>query len=414
MEDMENRENLTDAALVGLAQNSDRHAFGLLIERHAQMVRQIAVSMIANEEIARELAQEAWLQAYLSLDHLRDATRFKSWLYGITLNVCRNFIRERKIDLYSLDAIMGGMSHDISCLAVEVVDPEEIVEERELHRVVLDAVQSLSPKERVATLLFYYEQLSMQEIATILGISVVAVKGRLFKSRKQLRERLQPLLGDLGNVGDIGNMNGVSKTGEHIPRASIQRGKQMVTVSIVAVLDNFANPSNRVVVLWDEASNRVLNIWIGATEGRIITMALAQVEAPRPMTTHFMVNLLHAANIELAEVRIEALTAEVFYATARFRNGEQTIELDARPSDVLALAALLDRPITVAEEVMEKAGLPVPEGKTIRPEKFREDVRKQLADEGSLNALRVPSWPSVSPEELEQSLQKFMTLITEG
>ena len=401
-------EDVTDAALVGLAQNGDRHAFGQLIERHTQMVRQIADSMIANEEIARELAQEAWLQAYLSLDHLRDATRFKSWLYGITLNVCRNFIRERKIDLYSLDALMGGMSHDISCLAVETIDPEDVVEERELHRVVLDAVQSLSPKERVATLLFYYEQLSMQEIATILGISVVAVKGRLFKSRKQLRERLLPLLGNMRNVSDG------SKTGKRIPRASIQRGKHMVTVSIVAVLDNFANPSNRVVVLWDETSNRVLNIWIGATEGKIITMALAQVESPRPMTTHFMVNLLHAANIELEEVRIESLTAEVFYATARFRNGEQIIELDARPSDALALATLLNRPITVAEEVMEKAGLPVPEGKTVHPEKFREDVRKQLEDEGNLNALRVPSWPSVSPEELEQSLQKFMMLITEG
>lgn len=132
------------------------------------------------------------------------------------------------------------------------------------------------------------------------------------------------------------------------------------------------------------------------------------------MTTHFMVNLLHAANIELAEVRIEALTAEVFYATGIFRNGEQTIELDARPSDALALAALLNRPISVAEEVMEKASLPVPEGKTVRPEKFHEDLRKQLEEEGNLNALRVPSWPSVSPEELEQSLQKFMTLMTEG
>lgn len=406
---MENSENLTDAALVGLARDGDRHAFGQLIERHAQVVRQIAVSMIANEEIARELAQEALLQAYLSLDHLRDATRFKSWLYGITLNVYRNFIRERKIDPYSLDAIMGGMSHDISCLSLEAVDPEEIAEEHELHRIVLDAVQSLTPKERVATLLFYYEQLSIQEIATILGISIAAVKGRLFKSRKQLRERLLPLLGDMGSASDG---NDRSKTGKRIPRASIQRGKQMVTVTIVAVLDNFANPSNRVVVLWDEASNRVLNIWIGAIEGRIITMALAQVESPRPMTSHFMVNLLHAANIALEEVRIESLTAEVFYATASFRNGEQIIELDARPSDALALAALLSRPISVAEEVMEKASLPVPEGKTVQPEKFRGAARKQLEDEGNMSALRVPSWPTVSPEELEQSVQKFMTLMT--
>jgi RNA polymerase sigma factor (sigma-70 family) len=80
---MEDLENLTDAALVGLAQAGNRHAFGQLIERYAQMVRHIAGSMVANEESARELVQEALLQAYLSLDHLRDAVRFKSWLYGI-------------------------------------------------------------------------------------------------------------------------------------------------------------------------------------------------------------------------------------------------------------------------------------------------------------------------------------------
>ena len=188
----------------------------------------------------------------------------------------------------------------------------------------------------------------------------------------------------------------------------------MVKVTLVAVLDNLANPSNRVVVLWDEAGNRVLNIWIGAVEGRIITMALAEVASPRPMTPHLMVNLLRSANIELEEVRIESLTAEVFYATARFRNREKSFELDARPSDALALAALLDRPISVAEEVLDKAGLAIPEGKTIQREKFREAVLKKMEEEGSMSASGMPSWPLVSSEELEQSLQKFIVLLTEG
>lgn len=413
---MEEIAQLTDAALVGLARTGDRHAFEQLIERHTQMVRHIASSMIAREEIARELAQEAWLQAYLSLDHLRDVSRFKSWLYGITLNVCRNYIREQKIDPCSLEAIMGGMARDISCLALEAIDPQEIVEERELQRLVLDALQSLSAKERVATLLFYYEQLSVQEIATILGISVVAVKGRLFKSRKQLRERLQRLLEGIHDD---------SKTGRTVPRANGQKGKNMANsentantnnmlpVSIVAILDNFADPGNRVVVLWDETGNRVLNIWIGATKGRVITMAMAQVESPRPMTAHFMVNVLRSANIELEEVRIASLTAEVFYATARFRSGELSFEVDARPSDALALAALLNRPIFVAEEVMQKASLPVPEGKTVQREKFRESLQKEIEAAGSLRALHMPSGPFISPQDLEQSLQKFMTLITE-
>jgi hypothetical protein len=65
--------------------------------------------MITDEWVAHELAQEAILQAYLSLNHLRDATRFKSWLYGITLNICRSYLHDRKMDILSLETIMGGV-----------------------------------------------------------------------------------------------------------------------------------------------------------------------------------------------------------------------------------------------------------------------------------------------------------------
>jgi len=69
--------NKADSELVALALAGDKDAFGQLIERYQHMVRRIALGMVAQEEIARELAQEALLQAYLSLDHLRDISRFK-------------------------------------------------------------------------------------------------------------------------------------------------------------------------------------------------------------------------------------------------------------------------------------------------------------------------------------------------
>src|SRR5579885_598332 len=105
-------EQRTDSELVALARGGDKAAFGQLIERHQQMVRHIVMGIIASAEIARELAQEAMLQAYLSLDHLRDDTRFKSRLYGITLNVCRSYLREQKSDALSLEALLGGMRAD--------------------------------------------------------------------------------------------------------------------------------------------------------------------------------------------------------------------------------------------------------------------------------------------------------------
>src|SRR5215472_18373679 len=116
--------NTDDSELVALARSGDKDAFGQLIERYQQMVKRIALGMIADEEIARELAQEAILQAYLSLDHLRDNTRFKSWLYGIALNVCRSYIRDQKINPYSLEAMMGGMYRDVFYSLSPVIDPE--------------------------------------------------------------------------------------------------------------------------------------------------------------------------------------------------------------------------------------------------------------------------------------------------
>jgi RNA polymerase sigma factor (sigma-70 family) len=191
--------NKTDAELVALARRGEREAFGQLVERYERMARRIAFGMVANEEVARELAQEAILAAYLSLAHLRDETRFRSWLYGIVLNVCRSYLRERKGDPCSLEELMevmggmGGMRYDLSLFTQATVDPQRVAEERELQRIVLEAVQHLSPKDRTATLLFYYEQLSLEEIARVSGVSVTAVKGRLHRARKQLRTRLSPL-----------------------------------------------------------------------------------------------------------------------------------------------------------------------------------------------------------------------------
>ena len=99
----------TDAELVYRVRQGDKEAFGQLVERYQQMVRHIAKKMIADVETSHELAQEAILQAYLSLDHLRDASRFKSWLYGITLNICRSYLQDQKVDLLTLERIMEGL-----------------------------------------------------------------------------------------------------------------------------------------------------------------------------------------------------------------------------------------------------------------------------------------------------------------
>lgn len=104
----------TDTELLAAARDGNKDAFGYLIERYQHMAERIAQHMVDHAYIAQELAQEAVLQAYLSLDRLRNDGHFASWLYGITLNVCRTYLRSHKREEYSLEALMGGMFIDPS------------------------------------------------------------------------------------------------------------------------------------------------------------------------------------------------------------------------------------------------------------------------------------------------------------
>jgi len=394
----------SDAELIVLARRGDKNAFGHLARRYQSMAERIAMGMVANAFITQELAQEAILQAYLSLDHLRDNDRFRSWLYGITLNVCRGYLRDQKIDFYSLEALMGGMSIDATTFSDGLQDPEAMAEERELHRTILRAVNALSPRERAATLLFYYEQLSLREVAAMLGISLVAVKGRLFKARKQLKEELLALF-----------------TEEKEDPSLRQRRRTMVKVTVVDVV-SFLKPGTKergysTVVLLDEVGHRALGIWIGPAEAAAIDMGLSKSQLPRPMTMNFMASILKAAGATLEEVRIETLKDEIFYATAKIRSGDTVNEIDARPSDAIALAVVTGNPVFVAEEILEKCGVALPEGKTLQ--RIGTDATSRLAEDQSPEVqletldLTKPEMtrPEMTREEYDRQFQRILHIL---
>lgn len=110
-------EKRADAELVARARAGDRAAFDALVDRYQSMAERVALGVVANAETARELAQEAILQAYLSLRHLREAARFSSWLHGIVLNVCRSYLREQKAELLSWEELTGGLRGEPAYLA---------------------------------------------------------------------------------------------------------------------------------------------------------------------------------------------------------------------------------------------------------------------------------------------------------
>lgn len=182
-----------DLELVLSSQQGNKAAFGQLVWRYQPQMQQLAMRVTGHEDLAQELVQESFLQAYLSLEKLQNPARFKSWLYGIVLNICRNDWRRRKVISFSLETMVGNPADRTTFLADSSLDPQQIAEQEEIRTVLQAAMNTLSHKNRSATVLFYHEQLSLKEVADRLDISVNAVKGRLYKARHQLKAQLSPV-----------------------------------------------------------------------------------------------------------------------------------------------------------------------------------------------------------------------------
>jgi bifunctional DNase/RNase len=129
-------------------------------------------------------------------------------------------------------------------------------------------------------------------------------------------------------------------------------------------------PSNQPIVLLREVTgDRYLPIWIGAVEATAIAFAQQGVVPPRPLTHDLMKDLIGATGNELSEVRITEMRDGVFYAVLVLSSGA---EVSARPSDSIALALRTGSRIVCAEDVLDEAGLEVPEEEEDEVEKFRE------------------------------------------
>ena len=129
-------------------------------------------------------------------------------------------------------------------------------------------------------------------------------------------------------------------------------------------------PSQQPIILLRESSGeRYLPIWIGAVEATAIAFAQQGVVPPRPLTHDLLRDLLGATGNELIEVRITEVREGVFYALLVLASG---VEVSARPSDSIALALRTGTKIVCADDVLDEAGLEVPEEDEDEVEKFRE------------------------------------------
>jgi uncharacterized protein len=115
-----------------------------------------------------------------------------------------------------------------------------------------------------------------------------------------------------------------------------------------------------VLMLREDDGHRVVPIWIGHPEAMAIMLAVQGIETPRPLTHDLMMRIVNATGFSIAQIEITRVEKGTFFASIVLRSDGQTIEIDARPSDSLALAVRAGCPVLVDEDVMLTAGI-VPE-----------------------------------------------------
>lgn len=383
----------SDAELVRQTLTGDKVAFGALVERHRVMAWRLAARMLGDaaeysRAEAEDVAQDACLQAFLTLNRLRDPERFGAWLYGIVVNLCRMRLRARRAT-YRLEDWDGGRVASGFRASEMPPSPEAVYEIRELHQRLLRAIEHLPDEQRAAVRWHYLDGLPLAEIAALSGAPLGTVKARLHRARERLQIELaqrdsprkeQPAMIEviiqnvvmrvgkpMADVIESASRERPSPEAPEIrlPWPPMPTGPNLVFVrgdAQTAQAGPMFNlplppPDARVVVLKEKQGERLLPIWIGPHEADMISLQLAGGSAPRPMTYELAARLLEAAHATIERVAVSKLHDKVFYATLWVKSGDSMQEVDARPSDALNLALRLNAPIFVAPEVMEAQGV---------------------------------------------------------
>lgn len=205
----------SDSELVQMALEGNLEAFDAIVRRYQDAVYATALHRTGNFADAQDIAQEAFLAAYINLSKLRDPSKLASWLRTITLYTYNHW-RRKHPDMEMLDAHGGS-----ALVGYGPSRPDEIVEQQELRQRVLAGIASLPRHTGEVVTLYYIDGLSYQDIAEFLSLSTTTVKGRLQMGRKRLREELVGMM-----EGTLKQNRPDSRFSESVLEAIVQRARQ--------------------------------------------------------------------------------------------------------------------------------------------------------------------------------------------
>jgi RNA polymerase sigma-70 factor (ECF subfamily) len=184
-----------DRVLIARAQQNDVAAFRQLVERHQRRAFAIALSLVRDENDARELVQDAFLRVYKGLNNFQGGSSFFTWLYRIITNLSIDLIRKPGRQLVDIDEARfesdESQEAEFPLLSrVDGSDPVDVVRRREIAGRLQAALDALPPYHRGVIVMREIEGLSYEEMAQAMGVSKGTIMSRLFHARQKLQKAL--------------------------------------------------------------------------------------------------------------------------------------------------------------------------------------------------------------------------------
>jgi RNA polymerase sigma-70 factor, ECF subfamily len=188
----------TEMELIREAQRGSRAAFDTLVRQYDRSVLRLALHLTGSEQDAQDIHQEAFLKAYRYLANFRFECSFYTWIYRIVTNLCLDHLRRRKSRREEQSIMLDAGGEEIDLLnsisdSRSMANPERELERKALGKRIQEALDKLTPRERMVFELKHYQGLRLRTIGEMLNTTEETAKNTLFRATKKLRTNLAAL-----------------------------------------------------------------------------------------------------------------------------------------------------------------------------------------------------------------------------
>jgi RNA polymerase sigma factor (sigma-70 family) len=180
---------INDQHYINEALRGNEKAFAVIVNHYKDLVFTLANKMLKNREQAEEIAQDTFIKIYRSLSKFKGESKFSTWVYKITYNTCLDFLKQNKKENAIL-YIEEFSEHQIKAIGSSIENLDETERQKKIH----ECIELLPSEDAFLLTLYYFDNLSIEEVSKVIGSNANNVKIKLYRSRKKLASILNEQL----------------------------------------------------------------------------------------------------------------------------------------------------------------------------------------------------------------------------